>query len=141
MKAVKLHRLWADSNQTTGVLVVYDANGQPIFIAPCIERGDRNNEQSVSNVPAGIYPLVLEHSPRFKKDLYELKNVPNRSECKIHASNYWNQLNGCIAPGQALKEISGDGYFDVTNSRNTVASFHEVLDGLKETTIQIIDLV
>ena len=33
MKAVKLHRLWADSNQTTGVLVVYDANGQPIFIA------------------------------------------------------------------------------------------------------------
>jgi hypothetical protein len=139
MKKVKLQRLWEDKNQSTGVLFVIDETGQPIFASLCIERGDRNNQQSVSNVPPGIYPLVLERSPRFNIDLYELKDVPNRSECKIHASNYWNQLNGCIAPGVKLKDMNADGYYDVTESRNTVNSFHTAMKGVNKTTIQIID--
>lgn len=139
MKKVKLQRFWESHNQSTGVLYVIDENRQPIFMAICIERGDRNNERNVSNVPPGIYPLVLEASPRFKMDLWELKDVPNRAECKIHASNYWDQLNGCIAPGEKLKDLDKDGFYDVTNSRNTVAEFHKILEGLTETTIEIID--
>jgi hypothetical protein len=139
MKKVVLQRLWQDKNQATGVLTVVDSIGQPIFICLCIERGDRNNKRNVSNVPAGIYPLVLEYSPRFKRDLFELKEVPNRSECKIHASNFWTQLNGCIAPGLKLKDMNRDGYYDVTNSKNSLEEFHTALNGIKKTTIQIID--
>ena len=139
MKRVRLQRLWEDRNQSTGVLTVIDRNGQPIYASLCIERGDRNNQRNVSNVPPGIYPLVLERSPRFNKDLYELKDVPNRSECKIHASNYWKQLNGCIAPGIKLKDLNRDGYYDVTDSRNALESFHRALRGIKKTTIEIID--
>ncbi|MEM6718927.1 MAG: DUF5675 family protein [Bacteroidota bacterium] len=141
MKRVKLQRLWEDRNQSTGVLTVLTDSGQPMFASLCIERGDRNNQRNVSNVPAGTYPLVLEFSPRFQRKLYELKDVPNRSECKVHASNYWHQLNGCIAPGVKLKDMNSDGYYDVTDSRKALDAFHRALKGVEKTTIEIIDPV
>ena len=139
MRRVRLQRLWMDKNQTTGVLTVIDGKGQPIFAALCIERGDRNNQKNVSHVPDGNYPLALEYSPRFGKDLYELKNVPGRSECKIHASNYWNQLNGCIAPGIKLKDLNRDGYYDVTDSKRALEAFERALRGTRKTTIEILN--
>lgn len=140
MKTVKLIRIWNDRNQTTGVLIVYSEKGHPIFGSLCIERGDRNNQKNISRVPAGKYRLVFERSPRFKQDLWELKGVPNRSECKIHPSNFWDQLNGCIAPGVKLKDLDKDGYYDVTQSKPTTAAFQTALKGLNETTIEIIDV-
>lgn len=140
-RRVLLQRYKEDENQTTGVLLVLDQNGWPVFASPCIERGDRSNQKNVSNVPPGVYPLVLEYSPRFKTDLWELKDVPGRSECKIHASNYWNQLNGCIAPGAYLDKINGDQYQDVGASRQTLDRFHKVMKGEKVSEITIIDPV
>ena len=70
--------------------------------------------------------------------LWEIKGVPNRSECKIHPSNYWNQLNGCIAPGVKLKDINADGYYDVTSSRKTTAEFHRAMGNQKNAIIEII---
>jgi hypothetical protein len=140
MKTVKLIRLWNDKNQTTGTLIVNNEKGQPIFGSLCIERGDRNNQRNVSRVPAGKYRLVFEWSPRFKQNLWELKGVPNRSECKIHPSNFWDQLNGCIAPGVKLKDLDKDGYYDVTQSKPTTSAFQMVLKGMSETTIEIIDV-
>ena len=64
-KKVILQRVWMDENQSTGSLIVLDELRQPIYISPCIERGDRNNESNVSNVPTGTYPLVYELSPKF----------------------------------------------------------------------------
>jgi hypothetical protein len=139
MKRVKLQRLWSDGNQTTGVLMVLDRKGQPVFASLSIERGDRNNQKNVSNVPAGTYPLILEYSPRFDQNLYELKDVPNRRECKVHASNFWKQLNGCIAPGVKLKDMNSDGYYDVTDSRKALEAFHMALKGVEKTTIEIIN--
>ena len=136
---VKLIRHWADENQSTGTLLVVNGIGQPVFGCLCIERGDRNNKRNVSNVPPGTYPLVYEYSPRFRKHLWELKDVPNRSECKIHQANFWDQLNGCIAPGLRLKDLDRDGYYDVTSSTNTLNNLHEALKGLRETSIQVIN--
>ena len=138
MKVI-LQRYKEDENQSTGTLTVLDHNGWPVFSAPCIERGDRNNQVRVSNVPPGTYPLILEHSPRFKTKLYELKNVPGRSECKIHASNYWDELNGCISPGAYLTDLNKDGYQDVARSRNTLDAFHRVMNGVKVSEIIIKD--
>ena len=139
MIKVKLQRLWESKDQSTGVLTVVNHIGQPIYASLCIERGDRNNQKRVSNVPPGVYPLVLEYSNKFNQELYELKNVPNRSECKIHMANYWNQLNGCIAPGLKLKDLNRDGYSDVTNSRIALSEFHRALRGVRKTTIEILD--
>tara|TARA_R110000803_G_scaffold56959_2_gene114644 strand:- start:1100 stop:1546 length:447 start_codon:yes stop_codon:yes gene_type:complete len=137
-KKVILQRVWMDENQSTGSLIVLDELRQPIYINPCIERGDRNNEQNVSNVPTGTYPLVWENSPKFGM-VWELKDVPNRSECKIHAANMWNQINGCIAPGTYLGELNDDGYYDTLASVDALKRFHLALEDMQEqgTTITI----
>lgn len=129
-----------DLNQTLGVFNVVDDNGITLFNSKCLERGWANNRRRVSCIPTGTYDIVLEYSARFDKQLWEIKDVPNRSECKIHASNYWNQLNGCIALGVGLSDINNDGYLDVTSSRNAMNSFHSVMGKDTKAKITIIDL-
>ena len=129
MKTIKIFRHWQDDNQTIGNCTVYDERNKPLFSAISLERGWKNNQKNISCIPLGTYTTVLEWSPRFQTNLWELKNVPSRSECKFHASNYWFQLNGCIALGLKLKDINRDGYVDVTNSKNTMKAFHMALKG------------
>ncbi|HAV25181.1 MAG TPA: hypothetical protein DCX01_03290 [Bacteroidetes bacterium] len=137
-KRVVLQRVWMDENQSTGSLIVLDKFRQPIYISPCIERGDRNNERNVSNVPTGTYPLVWENSTKFGM-VWELKDVPNRSECKIHVANMWDEINGCIAPGTYLGELNADGYYDTLASGDALKRFHLALADVQEqgTTITI----
>lgn len=132
MKTIKINRLWQDENQTIGNCTVFDENDKPIFSSISLERGWRNNEKNVSCVPKGTYKVVLEYSPRFNMDLWELKDVVDRSECKFHSANYWHQLNGCIALGLKLKDINKDGYIDITNSKDTMSGFHTSLKGKNE---------
>ena len=136
---VIIQRFKKDHNQTTGTLTVLDENGWPVFTCPCIERGDRNNQRNISAIPSGTYPLHLEYSRRFRRRLYEIKDVPGRSECKIHSSNFWHELNGCIAPGSYLKKLDGDKYMDVAASRRALNDLHRVLT-IKRTTITLVDI-
>lgn len=134
---VEIIRHTQDKNQTLGVCTVFDDKNNPVFTAISLERGWRNNESNVSCVPEGTYPVVLEYSPRFKQDLWELKEVPNRTECKFHSSNFWHQLNGCIALGVQAIDINKDQYKDVTRSKISMGLFHEVLRGQTEVTLTI----
>lgn len=122
---VKITRYSQDENQTLGSCVVLNDKNEPVFSSISLERGWRGNERNISCVPIGVYELVLEYSPRFKKYLWELKGVDGRSECKFHASNFWKQLNGCIALGNQPTDINNDGYLDVLNSGNTMKLFHK----------------
>lgn len=125
--------------QCTGVFMVQDEHGQVLYYENSLERGWLNNQRNISCVPQGVYPLVLEWSNRFKTELWELKNVPNRSECKIHSANFWDDLNGCISPGLDLRDINGDGLLDTTSSRAALKKFHEVMIGFKKAEIRIIN--
>jgi hypothetical protein len=136
---VVLKRLWKDKNQSTGILYIIDDKGQPVFGALSLERGDRNNESNVSNIPAGTYNLILTYSPKFKKNKWLVQNVPNRDGIRIHSANKWDELNGCIALGLRLKDINNDGYYDITNSTDAVLAFETMLKGINKTTIKIID--
>lgn len=129
-----------DLNQTLGLAKVIDDNGITLFASKCLERGWANNLRRVSCIPTGTYDMVLEYSDRFKKELWEIKGVPNRSECKVHAANFWHQLNGCIALGTGLADIDGDGKLDITSSRNAMKSFHASMGNDKKAKITIIDL-
>lgn len=46
--------------------------------------------------PQGVYPIQYEYSPKFKEKLWELKEIPNRSEIKIHKGTSSNHSKGCI---------------------------------------------
>jgi hypothetical protein len=124
---VKVHRFWQNENQTLGACTVLDPENQPIFAGLALERGWRNNERMVSCYPQGVYELVYEYSDRFGRYLWEVKDVPNRSECKFHSANHWHELNGCTSLGSRPKDFDNDGYLDITNSRNTMKDFHYAL--------------
>ena len=96
-----------------------------------MERGWLDNQSNISCVPEGTYTLVWEYSPRFQTMLWELKDVPNRSECKFHAANYWKQLNGCIALGRSITDIDKDGFKDITSSKSTMNAFHNAMHGVQ----------
>jgi hypothetical protein len=127
-----IQRYWSDESQTLGTMTLLDSDLNPVFTSISLERGWLDNKPNVSSVPEGAYDCLLEYSPRFKKELWELKNVPNRSECKFHASNYWNQLNGCIALGDTAENIGRDFQLDVTNSGDTMETFHRLLRNEKQ---------
>jgi len=127
MKTIIIHRDEQDTKQTLGTCYIKDENGCIIFKSEVIERGWLNNQKRISCIPQGTYPVRLEYSNRFRKKLWELYNVPNRSECKLHAANYARQLNGCLALGNKRKDIDRDGYKDVTSSRLTMAKFHKAM--------------
>jgi len=129
MKQVIIDRFKITHNYSLGVCYVKNEDGSVDYVGKTLERGWRDNKSRVSCVPAGVYSLKLEHSPRFKKKLWELYGAPNRSECKFHAANYWRQLNGCIALGNKHVDIDGDGDVDITSSRTVMKKFHEIMSG------------
>lgn len=138
MKRVILTRHYQTQEATYGQLVVH-AGVQIVFECLCLELPWKNNEPLVSCVPSGEYDMFLEYSPAFKIDLWELKDIPGRSECKIHTANYVRQLNGCIAPGRTFTHIDKDGIFDVTQSDLTRRAFHAALSGEYKVRIRIVD--
>ena len=137
MKTVTVRAIWDDDNQTLGTCVITDELSRPIFAAVSLERGWLDNRANISRVPAGIYPARFEYSPKFKRKLWELKSVPDRTEVKFHAANFWRQLNGCIALGQTATDIDADGYLDVSSSRATMTLFHKVLENESEIRVVI----
>ena len=129
MKLVKIRRDYQDKVQTLGTCVVFGEDKKPIFSAISLERGWNDNAKNISSVPVGIYRVVLEYSNKFKRYLYELKGVKNRTECKFHSANYWYQLNGCIALGKSVADMNHDGYNDITSSRSTMRNFEKAIGG------------
>ncbi|CAL2055950.1 DUF5675 family protein [Tenacibaculum sp. 190524A05c] len=141
MKLAKIEivRKWQDDFQSSGTCTIYDADGFPLFSALSLERGWKNNQRNVSCIPEGTYPVVLEHSNRFKRKLWEIKDVPNRSECKFHSANHWHQLNGCIALGLKYEMIDTDNYQDVSDSKMIMDVFHITLEKFDKVQLQIIN--
>ena len=45
----------------------------------------------------------------------------------MHNANYVTQLEGCVAVGEAIKDINADGTLDVTNSVKTLKKLVSLL--------------
>lgn len=135
---VRVYRFHQDDNQTTGGCLILGKDKIPLFSAISLERGWRNNEVDVSCIPIGEYELVYEYSDRFEEYLWEIKDVPCRTECKFHSANYWYQLNGCITLGVFPRDINNDGYIDVLSSRKTLTAFEKVLSQFDTVTLKVI---
>jgi hypothetical protein len=68
-------------------------------------------------IPAGDYKVIKSYSPRFKKVLPEILNVPNFTGVRIHAGNTAKDTDGCVLLG--LNKTKGA----VLDSQTTMAYF------------------
>lgn len=130
MLTVKLIRTYQDK-LTIGVFIVFDDN-MPILSCLSLELPWRDNEPNVSCVPEGEYEIKYEYSNKFKRFLWELKGVPDRSEVKIHPANNVNELEGCIALGIKLSLRSA-----LVSSRPSVEQFQRIMENTKSSKITI----
>ena len=86
-----------------------------------------DNKVNISCIPEGTYEVEKTYSPAFKKDLWLIKDVLNRSGIRIHSANYVSQLRGCIAVGLDRYDINGDGIIDMKNSRKAMSMLNDSL--------------
>ena len=80
----KLYRVSHYTNKRTGVLVE-----RLHLICPTLENADKM-------IPALIYRVAVTHSPRFKRLLPVLCQVPNRSGIRFHRGTKPEHSKGCI---------------------------------------------
>lgn len=138
-----------DIRQTLGVMNV-DNGG---FVSKSLELPWKNNDNNISCIPIGKYTCKYTRSPRMsvehltrwlKKNVgkteadcpeseknvytYEIMNVPKRGGVRIHSANYFHQLRGCIALGNAAKDMDMDGCDDISHSGQTIKAFEKYMN-------------
>ena len=133
MKKVQIFRTFDNDKQTLGVWSVTGENG-PEMVCRTLELPNKQNANNVSRILAGKYICKYTQSASLKdKDgnplkTYEIINVPGRAGVRIHAANYFTQLRGCIAIGDAHKDINSDLQLDVIHSGATVDEFEKLMN-------------
>jgi hypothetical protein len=134
MMDIIIKRISFGSWGTFGVMMDDDTQ-QPLFVT--VERPWLNNQHKVSCIPPGQYVCRRIDSPKHG-DCFEVMNVPDRDMIEIHSANLAEQLEGCIAPGMQFGEVNGTPA--VMNSKQAVASFMAMQQGLNEFNLRIIEV-
>jgi hypothetical protein len=68
----------------------------------CFILEDVVREEKIKNetaIPYGKYEVVVTYSPRFRRNLPLLLDVPNYSGVRIHPGNKASDTEGCLLPG------------------------------------------
>lgn len=108
-----LNRIFLGSSATIGELLINDKH-----LCDTLEDRVRTEGEKVygkTAIPEGTYEVKLTYSPRFKKILPEILNVPNFSGIRIHSLNKAEESEGCIGVG----EWNGKDTNWISNSRKT----------------------
>ena len=82
-------------------------------------------------IPKGTYKVTMEYSPKFKRVLPRLHNVPHFIGILIHSGTDENNSAGCIIVG--MNKVRGK----VVESRKTSDALNEILNKAKDITITI----
>lgn len=118
---LKLNRIFLGSSATIGELYI-----DKKYIADTLEDRVRPEGEKVygkTAIPEGTYEMVLSYSPRFKKILPEILNVPNFTGIRIHSLNKAEESEGCIGVG----EWNGKDTNWISNSRKAFNKLFAIL--------------
>lgn len=112
---VEIKRVFKGANYTIGKLYI-----DGVYFCDTLEDTVRPAGEKIAGktaIPAGTYRVKKTMSPRFKKVLPEILNVPNYTGVRIHAGNTAADTEGCVLLG--FNHTKGA----VLDSANTVARF------------------
>lgn len=119
---IELKRLWKKTDYTVGRMYV---NG--IFFSNTLEDAVRDIAEDGTGkvygktaIPAGRYRVVYMYSPKFKRRMPRLLDVPHFDGILIHAGNTAADTLGCILVGlntQKGRLTSSRHYSDMLNRR------------------------
>ena len=73
-------------------------------------------------IPAGTYTVRMTYSPKYKRNMPEVLNVPGYSGIRIHSGNTAADSLGCILLGNNTKKGM------ITQSRATCKEFETILN-------------
>lgn len=106
---IKIDRAWKKPSYTISRVFV---DGE-LFGCNCLEDTDRGLKQGMSvkdvcakkqygqtAIPSGTYNVVINYSPRFKKNLPLLENVTGFAGIRIHPGNTAKDTEGCLLFGK-----------------------------------------
>lgn len=142
VKTISLTRRDSSPQGTPGVIVVPTLQGTEAFYT--LELPWRNNLPRISCIPAGTYIVTLNPtahlwSPRSDGKIFQIMDVPGRSECKIHAGNfagnedlgYKSDFLGCVGIGSGFTTVTPvDHSMPQTclmHSRNSLSHFMSLM--------------
>lgn len=94
MKHVIIQRAWSDRRATLGMLKILTIDHDPIFTLENPLRASYTDNR----IPEGGYYCTPFSGPKFK-NVYEIKDVPDRSAILIHWGNFERDTSGCILIG------------------------------------------
>lgn len=96
---VNLKRISAIHDCTFGVMIHDD-----IPICVTIERPWIFNKKDISCIPTGTYKCIPHTGEKFK-DVWEITNVPGRTNILFHAGNTVDDTHGCILVGRQFTPV------------------------------------
>ncbi len=117
MKILQLHRVTTDEQGTFGVLL----DGYQLPLCVTVEDAWRNNQAWHSCIPEGTYFCEAYASGKFG-NVWEVMEVPDRTDILWHAGNTIADTQGCILPG--LK-------FGMLGNARAVLDSKDALRGMK----------
>lgn len=98
----------------------------PAFSCKTLELPWLDNKNEVSCIPPGKYVVKKRNSDKYG-DHFHLQDVPNRTFILIHHGNFKKDIKGCILVGATHTDIDGNGFRDVTQSKDTMKKLNEIL--------------
>lgn len=130
--SLSLLRVAEFQDVTAGVLILGGT-----FKLYTLEPGWHNNEIGKSCIPQGIYTCRPHNCDRHH-EVWELENVPGRSEVLLHIGNKRSETSGCILPGLNYGVL--DGEFAVTQSAKAIDLIREYVKQFKTFELEISSL-
>lgn len=140
---LKLNRIYFDSKYTIGKLYI---NGE--YYCDTLEDPNRDvnkngifdgNEKKVPGdtcIPFGKYKITVDRSPKFKRELPRLHNVPEFEGILIHRGNTAGDTAGCILVGN--NTVKGKVLNSTVYEVDLVKKMKEAISKGEKITIQIV---
>ena len=126
---LRLERFEYGSTYTIGKFYI-DGVYHSFSLEDVVRKGEKVNGQTA--IPTGTYPVIIDLSARFGKQLPHVLNVPGFEGIRIHPGNTSKDTDGCILLG-----TSWTGGDFICNSKLAFNTFFDKLKEAKTATIVI----